>query len=172
LKTSKASLTTLSNVVDGVETLNSAVSSQLKDIESTQQQSAVVLRDALTGVDTHMSDIVSLQRAMQRERKVDIKIQQEWQDKLQTSIQGLVNCNKAQLGALLANDKVVAKNESLTYTRGLIGQVLMLIGNGVAGAVGGYVALNRYQPAIQTKSGKNTSRYGSGSRNPGTVSIS
>jgi hypothetical protein len=119
-----------------------------------------------------MNAVAALQRTMQKERKVDIKIQQQWQEKLRTSLRGLVDCNQAQLEALLAKDKAVAGNESLAYTRGLIGNVPMLIRNGVAGTIGGYVAFNHYQRTTQSPPGMTSGYDSSQYQNPGAVSIS
>jgi hypothetical protein len=85
---------------------------------------------------------------MNEESKADSWTQLRWQKELQLSVQGLADCTKTKLELLLkieaerkisqtsGGDSLVAKIPAA------VGQVLQVIGNGIAGAIGTYIALN------------------------------
>ena len=135
----------LPDISNGVKTLDSNVKSQLGAIETTQRQSEINIRDDLKQLRAHLINFQSLQDALS---ETNSKSQAEWQKELQISVQGLADCTKAQLDLLLkeAEKKEISpapgRYSFVARIPAVVGQALQLVGNGIAGAIGTYVALN------------------------------
>jgi hypothetical protein len=135
-------------VADRVNTLGSDVKSLFQGFETRHQQSEINVRDDLKLLQSHLTDVKALQKAMNEESKADNWTQLRWQKELQLSVQGLADCTKTKLELLLkieAEKKIsqTSGGESLVAKiPAAVGQVLQVIGNGIAGAIGTYIALN------------------------------
>jgi hypothetical protein len=139
--------------VDGLEALDKEVKAQFNGLETRRQQSEINIRDDLRQIDSHWTDVKTLQTTISEENRADSQRQQEWQNELQVLVQGLADCAKLQVGHILKREE--AENpptwtttstgtapDVLLRTIGLIGkEIAGAIGTGIAGAVTSYIAL-------------------------------
>jgi hypothetical protein len=131
--------------VGGLEALDKEVKAQFNGLETRRQQSEINIRDDLRQIDSHWTDVKTLQTTISEENRADSQRQQEWQNELQVLVQGLADCAKLQVGHILKREEAENPPTWTTTFTGTAPDVLLraigLIGTGIAGAVTSYIAL-------------------------------
>jgi hypothetical protein len=98
----------LPTVADGVVTLNTdleILSEQAKSIETTQQESGIRIRGALTELKEHLEEM----QLFMEETRVQNVTRSQWQDHLETEAQAIHSCLATQLQEFLTEIRKGAK---------------------------------------------------------------
>jgi hypothetical protein len=127
-----------------IETLDHVLDLRFQTNEISKQRAEIDIRRDIGLLQNYLIAIQGLQEAILAKGEERSTIQRDWQIQLQASIQSLVDCSQHQLNILISKKSDVSTS---TMIPTVLSQMVSLVGYGIAGAFGSYVALRTALPS-------------------------